>query len=220
MVRRISEQKLKKALGWLVTKAKQALSTRKKDEAPSDIKSISDIGKKMRMHHLMFMIYDNPKHKKTLPYYDALPLFFPLKITIGPDGPLLHGLNIHYLTPGDRAAFINEIVTLMKRTAEKQGYDPDNLNAVPDGNISKVVGRYLNAVYQGMSSAGSRIKVAYRTYYIGRIKGKIIKIQPDEWDNAVNLILPRFNKMGPGGIYKDIEKLYKKYKDSNWKSIN
>ena len=220
MVQRISEQKLKKALKWIFNKAKQALSTRKKDEKPTDIKSLEDIGKKLRMHHLMFMIYDNPKHKKTLKYYDALPLFFPLKITIGPDGPLLHGLNIHYLQPGDRAAFINEIITLMKRTAEKQGYDPNNLNEVPDGNISKVVGKYLNAVYQGMNSAGSRIKVAYRTYYIGRIKGKMIKIQPDEWLTAVDVILPRFNKMGPGSIYKDIEELYSRYKGSNWGSIN
>lgn len=218
MVRRISEQKLKKALGWLVNKAKQALSVKKKDERPTDIKDIGDF-KKLKMHWLMFMIYDSPKHKKTLKYYDALPLFFPLKFTVGPDGVLLHGLNIHFLRPDDRSAFMNEIVKLMKKTAEKQGYDPNNLNEVPDGNISKVVGKYLNAVYQGMSSSGSRIKVAYRTYYVSRIKGKIIRILPDEWENAINLILPRFQKMGPGSVYKDIEELYKKYKGSSWKDI-
>lgn len=216
---RINESKLRKALSWIVDKAKDALSTKKSDEKTTDIKSMDDVGKKMQFHHLYFMIYSDPKHKETLPYYDALPLFFPLKITIGPDGPLLHGINIHYLTPGNRKEFLNEMVNLMKRTAEKQGYDLNNLNEVPDGNIGKVIGKYLNQVYQGMNSAGSKIKVAYRTYYMGRIKGKIIKISPDEWLNAADLILPRFQKDAPGSIYADVERLYRKYKSRNWSDI-
>ena len=49
----------------------------------------------------MFMFFYDPKHKKTLPYYDT----FPLIIVVGPaDGGFI-GLNLHYLPIPLRAKF-------------------------------------------------------------------------------------------------------------------
>ena len=48
--------------------------------------------------------YD-PKHKATLPYYDKFPLIFPLQAAKGG----FYGLNFHYLTYGQRVAFLRQL---------------------------------------------------------------------------------------------------------------
>ena len=47
----------------------------------------------------MYMYFYDPKHKKTLPYYDRFPLIFPINKAKG--GFL--GINMHYLPPILRA---------------------------------------------------------------------------------------------------------------------
>ena len=51
----------------------------------------------------MFMYFYDPKHKKTLPYYDRFPLIFMVeKAERG-----FYGLNLHYLPHKQRAIFFD-----------------------------------------------------------------------------------------------------------------
>ena len=53
----------------------------------------------------MFMYFYDPKHKKTLPYYDRFPLIFMVeKAERG-----FYGLNLHYLPHKQRAIFFDRL---------------------------------------------------------------------------------------------------------------
>ena len=54
----------------------------------------------------MYMFFYDPKHKKTLPYYDG----FPLIIMIGPAKGGFMGLNLHYLPPTLRARLLDTVL--------------------------------------------------------------------------------------------------------------
>ena len=54
----------------------------------------------------MYMFFYDPKHKKTLPYYDG----FPLIIMLGPAPNGFYGLNLHYLPPVIRARALDAIL--------------------------------------------------------------------------------------------------------------
>jgi len=54
----------------------------------------------------MYMFFYDPKHKKTLPYYDK----FPLIIMIGPAEGGFYGLNLHYLPPVLRAKVLDALL--------------------------------------------------------------------------------------------------------------
>lgn len=54
----------------------------------------------------MYAYFYDPKHKKTLPYYDG----FPLIIMLGPAKGGFYGLNIHYLPPVLRAKVLDAIL--------------------------------------------------------------------------------------------------------------
>ena len=58
----------------------------------------------------MYFFFYNPKHKKTLPWYDTFPLVFPIKSFS--DGFL--GLNMHYLAPKDRAILMDQLKEFAK----------------------------------------------------------------------------------------------------------
>jgi hypothetical protein len=71
---------------------------------------IQDIGR-------MFMFFYDPKHKDTLPYYDAFPLIFVIGLK---DNGFL-GMNLHYLPPYLRAKLMDE---LYKVSSDKKYYKP------------------------------------------------------------------------------------------------
>ena len=54
----------------------------------------------------MMMYFYDPKTKATLPYYDR----FPLSIMVEPAKGGFYGLNLHYLAPGVRARFLDELM--------------------------------------------------------------------------------------------------------------
>ena len=66
-----------------------------------------------RMYHFFY----DPKHKKTLPYYDRFPLIFPFKRVRGG----FQGINLHYLPLRLRAKLMDELYVL----AEDNRYDED-----------------------------------------------------------------------------------------------
>ena len=66
-----------------------------------------DVVKQPKIGDMMMYFYD-PKMKKELPYYDK----FPLAIMVQPAKGGFHGLNLHYLAPGVRARFLDELMAL------------------------------------------------------------------------------------------------------------
>jgi hypothetical protein len=54
----------------------------------------------------MYMFFYDPKHKKTLPYYDG----FPLIIMLGPAKGGFMGVNLHYLPPALRAKMLDVVL--------------------------------------------------------------------------------------------------------------
>lgn len=54
----------------------------------------------------IFCYYYDPKNKDTLPVYDRFPLCIPFSVGNGPNGPFFTGLNLHYLSVGQRDALL------------------------------------------------------------------------------------------------------------------
>ena len=77
-----------------------------KDEAMEDA-SVAELNKTGAIGSMYMYFYD-PKHKKTLPYYDR----FPLTIVVGPAPGGFYGLNLHYLSPVVRARFLDQLMSL------------------------------------------------------------------------------------------------------------
>ena len=56
----------------------------------------------------MNMFFYDPKHKKTLPYYDR----FPLSVIVGPAEGGFYGLNLDYLPPVLRARMLDAVMDI------------------------------------------------------------------------------------------------------------
>lgn len=213
----LDEGKIRQEPSWFLSKIKGSADPR--DVQKGDIAKKDDL-KKIRMFHLYNTIYKDPKTKDDLPYYDAFPLFFPLHFTKGSEGTLLAGINIHYIPPAMRVKFLKELETLIRRVAEQQKFDVNNLEDYPHQNITKVVGRYMNKVYQsGDGSAGKLMRSAYRSYFLHRMTGKMKKIPLDEWTKAGKLYLPRYRKKYASYVYRDVKKQYDRYKNNSRSDI-
>lgn len=214
---KLNEGKIRQGLNWFLSKLKQTSDP--KDVQKGDISKKEDT-KKIRMFNLYTCIYKDPKTKDDLPYFDAFPLFFPIQFTQGSEGVLMHAINIHYLEPKLRKRFLKEIEIILRKVAQNQKYDPNNLEDYPHQNITKVVGRYMNKVYQsGGGSAGAHIRSAYRSYFLSRIGSKMKKIPLDEWTQAGDLYLPVFRKQSASYIYGDVKEQFENYKNNNRSDI-
>ena len=128
----------------------------------------------------MFMFLYDPKHKKTLPYYDS----FPLIIAVGPaDGGFI-GLNLHYLPIPLRAKFLD---ALMDTTNNKK-YD----------NSTKF------ALSYNMLKSASKMKYfkpCYKHYLTKHVRGKLAFVPAPEWEIATFLPTADFQKASAGTIY-------------------
>jgi hypothetical protein len=136
----------------------------------------------------MFM-YD-PKHKKTLPYYDTFPLVLPLERYN--DGFL--GLNFHYLPIPLRIKLL------------------DKLKNIPEGNQYKETDR-LKVSYQRAirlpGEPGRMAKAVVKRYLYSHMKSQVRIVTPDEWVIAVLLPVQRFRKASTSKVYNRTKKLYK-----------
>lgn len=121
----------------------------------------------------MYMFAYDAKHKDTLPYYDAFPIIFPVRLL--DDGFL--GLNFHYLQPNLRAMLMDSLYTL---------------NADP-----KMTQRSkIQLSYQLLRSAYmfKYFKPCLKRYLYSQFRSKFVYVDPDTWDIA--LFLPTENFKG------------------------
>lgn len=154
---------------------KQQLGNRSQFIYAGDTRKEPIIGK------MMFYNYD-PKHKKTLPYYDTFPLVYPLEIYS--DGFL--GINLHYLPPVYRARLMDALYD----TLNNQRYD----------SRSK-----LNINYKILNAASKMkyFKPCIKRYLSSHIRTPLLEVDVKDWDWALFLPLANFKKASERKVWDD-----------------
>lgn len=134
----------------------------------------------------MYMFYYDPKHKDTLPYYDRVPLIFPINRAQG--GFL--GINFHYLPLKLRAKLMDSLYEV----ASNDRYD--------DTTKMKVSYQIL-----GASSQYREFKPTVKHYLFSQVRSKLLYVSPSEWDIALFLNIARFEKATQTQVWEDSKKI-------------
>jgi len=134
----------------------------------------------------MYMYFYDPKHKKTLPYYDR----FPLILMIEPRKGGFLGLNLHYLRPDIRAKFLDELMKLAPKKV---------------GNNS----RLTKLRYDLLQSTRKykEFRPCFKTYLTSQVASRMVRVPMTEWEIAVFLPTEQFKKSGKQNVWKDSLKI-------------
>ena len=127
----------------------------------------------------MNMFFYDPKHKKTLPYYDTFPLVLPLESY--PDGFL--GINFHYLPIPLRIKLLDGLVDYSNNT----NFDESTKLVVDYSKLKSL----------------SIIKPTLHRYLAGQTKSQFRRIDADEFMIAALLPVQRFKKSSASDVWKD-----------------
>jgi len=130
----------------------------------------------------MYMYFYDPKHKKTLPYYDR----FPLTIMVQEAKDGFHGLNLHYLNYNVRAAFLDELM----------GLAPSKLK-----NETRI--RKLRYELLQKSRKYKEFKPCFKHYLTKHIKTQLTRVPMTEWEIAIFLPVEQFRKASREKVWKD-----------------
>ena len=138
-------------------------------------------GGRFQMGGLYHFVYD-PKTKAELPYYDIFPLVIPLKS----DGDGFIGLNLHYLPPKYRAAFMDK---LMQFAITNENDEP----------------KRLRVTYDILTSTRNfrEFRACIKHYLNNHVKSKILTIKPEEWETAMFLPTAVFKGAPLSTVYKE-----------------
>ncbi len=129
----------------------------------------------------MYMYFYDPKHKKTLPYYDR----FPLIVAVKPAPGGFYGLNLHYLPPILRARLFDGLLQ----------YE------VGDGDFMKKMRITLGRL-QGVSKLRF-YKPCYKHYLNTQIDSRVVQVPASNWDFTLFLPSEQFKKAGVSKVWKD-----------------
>ena len=135
-----------------------------------------------RMYHFFY----DPKHKKTLPYYDRFPLIFPFKRVRG--GFL--GINLHYLPLRLRAKLMDELYTLSRDNR----YD-ENTRLRISYNVLNGAAKY------------KYFKPCVKHYLTPHVKSRFLEVYAAEWDIALFLPTERFVGANKRAVHADSRKM-------------
>ena len=130
----------------------------------------------------MFMFFYDPKTKEQLPYYDKFPLI--LMVEPAPGG--FYGINLHYLPPGIRAQFLDQL----QGTLTDKRYD-ENTRFRLSYNMLKAASRF------------KEFKPCYKRYLTTHIKSRISKVHAKDWEIAIFLPTEDFSKKGKRAVWAD-----------------
>lgn len=134
----------------------------------------------------MYMFFYDPKHKKTLPYYDQFPLIFPFKQEKG----ALWGLNLHYLPHQYRAKLMDALYDL----TTNERYD--------EKTKLELSYETLNGV-----SRFKYFKPCVKMYLREHLRSRFMYVYPSEWDIALWLPLERFEKATKSKVWADSRRI-------------
>ena len=126
------------------------------------------------------MFFYDPKHKKTLPYYDTFPLVLPLETYN--DGFL--GLNLHYLPIPLRVKLLDGLVDY----TNSEDFTTTTTRMVVDYNKLKSI---------------KLIRPTIHKYLSGYTKSQFRRIDADEWTIATLLPVQRFKKASDAEVWKE-----------------
>lgn len=130
----------------------------------------------------MYMYFYDPKHKKTLPYYDR----FPLTIFVEPAKDGFYGLNLHYLRPDIRAEFLDQLM----KTAPNKVTDTTRLTKM----------RY--SLLQGVTKY-KEFKPCFKHYLGKHVKSQFSRVPMTDWEIAIFLPTEQFIKSAKTSVWKD-----------------
>tara|TARA_B100001971_G_scaffold168027_1_gene159307 strand:+ start:585 stop:1142 length:558 start_codon:yes stop_codon:yes gene_type:complete len=125
------------------------------------------------------MFFYDPKHKKTLPYYDVFPLVLPLEKY--PDGFL--GINLHYLPIPLRIKLLDGLVDFSNNTK----FDESTKLVVDYNKLKKI----------------KLIKPTLHRYLAGQTKSQFRRIDADELTIATLLPVQRFKKASEREVWAE-----------------
>lgn len=146
---------------WFMGKATSAAGYRRKIMGNAErSRTNTTIGK-------MYFFWYDPKHKDKLPIYDRFPLVFPIERY--PDGFL--GLNMHYLSFGERAALLGQ---LSKFRSNSRMDETTKLRVTYD----------LLASTKRLATAA---RPCIKRYLFTQVRSPFVEITADEWDKALEL---------------------------------
>jgi hypothetical protein len=137
---------------------------------------------------MYFFQYD-PKHAKTLPYYDMFPLIFPIERYS--DGFL--GINFHYLDLKMRAKLMDELYGI----ANNDKFDESTKLKVSYG-LLKGASQY------------KYFEPTVHRYLNSHVKSRFIEIESSEWDIALFLPVENFKKKTKSYVQKNSRKKFTK----------
>jgi hypothetical protein len=129
----------------------------------------------------MFFYYYDPKHKKTLPYYDTFPLVIP--VGVYKDGFL--ALNLHYLSPRQRVAFLREL----SGYTNNQKYDETTRFKLTYNLLTKV-------------SKLKEFEPCLKRYLAKHIRSQFLRIDGHEWHIAILLPVEAFQKKSSRQVWR------------------
>ena len=134
----------------------------------------------------MYMMFYDPKHKKTLPYYDRFPLVIPFQKAKG--GFL--GLNLHYLPHGLRAKFLDQLYD----TTTNDKYDNTTRFRLTYDILQKV-------------SSNNAFEPCVKHYLSSHIRSKLGVVDAADWEIAIFLPTEQFKKASVAKVYTDSRRI-------------
>jgi len=134
----------------------------------------------------MYMFFYDPKHKKTLPYYDS----FPLVIVIDKAEGGFLGLNLHYLPPILRAKFLDALLDI----TSNDKYDESTKFALSYSLLKK-------------SSKYKYFKPCIKHYLASNVKSRFAKVHAPEWEIAAFLPTADWQKAGKSTVYSNSRRM-------------
>lgn len=173
----------RRATDWMIRKLKTIQVNR--NQLMRDNERLTD---RTFIGGLFFYFYD-PKWKHELPYYDTFPLVIPLKMN--KDG--FDGLNLHYISPRERTAFLRQLA----------GYT---------NNVKYDETTRFRLTYQLLTqvSALDSFKPCYKRYLWGHVRSQFLNIDAHEWYIAALLPVANFVKKTERQVWRESRIIRKK----------
>lgn len=152
----------KEAVDWFIGKARTAAGYRN-----NILKGNLDRHRSSARQGRMYFFQYDPKHKLTLPIYDRFPLVFPLEPRKG--GFL--GINVHYLSGGQRQGLLGNLMEFTNNS-----------------KLDKTT--RLNIDYGFLKNdpvLSSSTSPCVKQYLYGYVRSPFIEITANEWDKVISL---------------------------------
>lgn len=134
----------------------------------------------------------NAENEKKLPYYDRYPLI--LLLDIQPE--FILGLNFHYLPYLERAILLSQLYRYL------------NEDEITVDDIPSVLGEkaFVDIDYtkvQNLNVPKKYWKPCFKKYLNNNIRGRMLKIHPQEWDILLQLPLERFVRANRQTVWRE-----------------